>query len=263
MRRALYALGDRVALRRGAFGGRPTDGRTRPSSRAAAAPVHRAIDGAGAETVRTTPSSTSLQKPEGETPKADESWWQKLVRETPNCKSFTDGCRTCSALHVCSNIGIACQPKEWACNDAKPDTKPDAKPDAKPIRGRIGLPRAVAATGLLAALRCAGRHGRARRTCAGSKLCTAEKQMERRTGCLQSNVEFLQGVIETQRARCAAEARCGGEGAGGGADRDHHAEGAARGDAGAAGEAGEDGGGAAEGEVKSTDQAPARRAELI
>jgi hypothetical protein len=30
----------------------------------------------------------------------------------------------------------------------------------------------------------------------GLEVCTAEKQMERRTGCLQSNVEFLQGVIE-------------------------------------------------------------------
>lgn len=30
----------------------------------------------------------------------------------------------------------------------------------------------------------------------GLEVCTAEKQMERRTGCLQTNVEFLQGVIE-------------------------------------------------------------------
>ena len=30
----------------------------------------------------------------------------------------------------------------------------------------------------------------------GLELCTAEKQMERRTGCLQGNVEFLQQVIE-------------------------------------------------------------------
>jgi septal ring factor EnvC (AmiA/AmiB activator) len=30
----------------------------------------------------------------------------------------------------------------------------------------------------------------------GLELCTAEKQMDRRTGCLQTNVEFLQGVIE-------------------------------------------------------------------
>lgn len=72
-----------------------------------------------------------LQKPEGETPKAAESCWQKVVREAPNCKSFTDGCRTCSQT-VCSNIGIACQPKEWSCNDANPDAKPEAKPDAKP-----------------------------------------------------------------------------------------------------------------------------------
>ncbi len=30
----------------------------------------------------------------------------------------------------------------------------------------------------------------------GLEVCTAEKQMDRRTGCLQANVEFLQGVIE-------------------------------------------------------------------
>jgi septal ring factor EnvC (AmiA/AmiB activator) len=30
----------------------------------------------------------------------------------------------------------------------------------------------------------------------GLELCTAEKQMDRRTGCLQANTEFLQGVID-------------------------------------------------------------------
>jgi formate dehydrogenase assembly factor FdhD len=29
----------------------------------------------------------------------------------------------------------------------------------------------------------------------GIEVCTAEKQMERRTGCLQSNVEFLQQAL--------------------------------------------------------------------
>jgi hypothetical protein len=33
---------------------------------------------------------------------------------------------------------------------------------------------------------------RPRRTFAGLEVCTAEKQMERRTGCLQSNIDFLQ-----------------------------------------------------------------------
>jgi hypothetical protein len=80
-----------------------------------------------------------LQKPEEDTPKAAESWWQKVLRDAPNCKSFTDGCRTCSPT-VCSNIGIACQPKDWSCNDAntgaspgtEPEAKPEIKPDAKP-----------------------------------------------------------------------------------------------------------------------------------
>jgi hypothetical protein len=71
-----------------------------------------------------------LQKPDDETPKAADSWWQKIVREAPNCKSFTDGCRTCSQT-ICSNIGIACQPKEWSCNDADPDAKSEVKPDAE------------------------------------------------------------------------------------------------------------------------------------
>ena len=30
----------------------------------------------------------------------------------------------------------------------------------------------------------------------GLEICTAEKQMDRRTSCLQSNVEFLQQVME-------------------------------------------------------------------
>jgi hypothetical protein len=76
-----------------------------------------------------------LNKPEPEQPKADQSWWQRIVRETPFCKSFTDGCRTCSDSYVCSNIGIACQPKDWSCNDlskVKPDATPEARPDDKP-----------------------------------------------------------------------------------------------------------------------------------
>jgi hypothetical protein len=34
----------------------------------------------------------------------------------------------------------------------------------------------------------------------GLEVCTAEKQMERRTGCLQANVEFLQQAL-TKLAR--------------------------------------------------------------
>ena len=37
----------------------------------------------------------------------------------------------------------------------------------------------------------------------GIELCSHETRMDRRTGCLQSNVEYLQGVI----AKNAAEAR--------------------------------------------------------
>ena len=43
----------------------------------------------------------------------------------------------------------------------------------------------------------------------GLEVCTAEKQMERRTGCLQSNVEYLQQALakltrETQDKIAAA-----------------------------------------------------------
>ncbi len=36
----------------------------------------------------------------------------------------------------------------------------------------------------------------------GLEVCTAEKTMERRTGCLQANVEFLQQAL-TKQARAA------------------------------------------------------------
>jgi len=63
--------------------------------------------------------------PEHAPPPADDSWWRKLRREQPECRSFSDGCRTCSADFTCSNLPIACQPKEWTCIDPKSDSKPD------------------------------------------------------------------------------------------------------------------------------------------
>ncbi len=44
----------------------------------------------------------------------------------------------------------------------------------------------------------------------GVEVCTAEKQMERRTGCLQANVEFLQQALnklahDTQEKSAAAD----------------------------------------------------------
>ncbi|MGV3633955.1 MAG: hypothetical protein ACO1NY_06360 [Pseudorhodoplanes sp.] len=76
-------------------------------------------------------SKLDLQKPESDAPQVADSWWQKVLREAPNCKSFTDGCRTCSQT-VCSNIGIACQPKDWSCNDVNLNAKPESKTDEKP-----------------------------------------------------------------------------------------------------------------------------------
>ena len=62
----------------------------------------------------------TLHPPQAEAPSKDESWWQKVVREAPNCKSFSDGCRTCSPSYACSGLPIACQPKEFTCVDPKP-----------------------------------------------------------------------------------------------------------------------------------------------
>ena len=44
----------------------------------------------------------------------------------------------------------------------------------------------------------------------GMEICTAEKQMERRTSCLQANVEFLQQALnklsrETEQKMAAAD----------------------------------------------------------
>lgn len=44
----------------------------------------------------------------------------------------------------------------------------------------------------------------------GLEVCTAEKQMERRTGCLQANIEFLQQrlnktTLEAQQKQAAAD----------------------------------------------------------
>ena len=37
----------------------------------------------------------------------------------------------------------------------------------------------------------------------GMEVCTAEKQMDRRTGCLQADVEFLQGAMNKQARETA------------------------------------------------------------
>ena len=42
----------------------------------------------------------------------------------------------------------------------------------------------------------------------GIEICTVEKTMERRTSCLQSNVDFLQKTITKLTHGPSAEARC-------------------------------------------------------
>jgi hypothetical protein len=105
------------------------------SDRSPERPAQPAESAAPAATPSDDTRLDGLQKPEVTEPKAEQSWWQRVLRDSPLCKSFTDGCRTCSDSYVCSNIGIACQPKDWSCSDpsnAKPHAKPDAKPDEKP-----------------------------------------------------------------------------------------------------------------------------------
>ena len=65
-------------------------------------------------------AADTLHPPQADAPTKEESWWQKIVRAAPNCKSFSDGCRTCSPSYACSGLPIACQPKEFICVDPKP-----------------------------------------------------------------------------------------------------------------------------------------------
>ena len=62
--------------------------------------------------------------------------------------------------------------------------------DRKPSHRRLHLAPLVGAIVL-----CAATPGLAQDV-RGLEICTAEKQMDRRTGCLQTNDEFLQGAIE-------------------------------------------------------------------
>ncbi|ARP98404.1 hypothetical protein [Pseudorhodoplanes sinuspersici] len=65
-----------------------------------------------------------LQPPALPAPSDRESWWQKVVRNAPHCRTFSDGCRTCDATFTCSSMPIACQPKEFVCTDpASPPSK--------------------------------------------------------------------------------------------------------------------------------------------
>jgi len=65
-----------------------------------------------------------LQPPALPAPGEGESWWQKVVRSAPHCRTFSDGCRTCDTKFACSSMPIACQPKEFVCTDpASPPSK--------------------------------------------------------------------------------------------------------------------------------------------
>lgn len=58
----------------------------------------------------------------------------------------------------------------------------------------MNFTRPILAAAALALIGCSA----AAQDIRGLEVCTAEKQMERRTGCLQANVEFLQQALAKQ-----------------------------------------------------------------
>ena len=63
-------------------------------------------------------------------PRAGDGWWQAVVQKAPQCRSFSDGCRTCDPQFTCSNMPIACQPKEFVCTDPKDAGSKSSAPKA-------------------------------------------------------------------------------------------------------------------------------------
>jgi hypothetical protein len=76
--------------------------------------------------------------------------------------------------------------------------RPAARPQRKPRKSEETMVR----IGCLAVLLLAGSLARAQDV-AGIELCTRESRMDRRTGCLQSNVDYLHKLI----AKNAADAQ--------------------------------------------------------
>ena len=58
-------------------------------------------------------------------------------------------------------------------------------------RSRLALPGATAVM-----LACAAAGSAGAQDIRGLEVCTAEKDMTRRTSCLQANVQFLQGAVD-------------------------------------------------------------------
>ena len=74
--------------------------------------------------------------PQIEAAPAGQRWWDKILRDLPNCAIHTDGCRLCNMKATgisCSNSPIACQPGQWRCGQTPPEPKtaPD-KPASDP-----------------------------------------------------------------------------------------------------------------------------------
>jgi hypothetical protein len=78
-------------------------------------PAASAPDGKEIPAVTDQKPVDTLPLPQAGAPSQGESWWQQIVRNAPNCKAFSDGCRRCDVSYHCSGLPIACQPKEFTC----------------------------------------------------------------------------------------------------------------------------------------------------
>jgi hypothetical protein len=74
-------------------------------------------------------------KPSSSTPSGSSDLWaQGYARDHKDCMAWTDSCVNCSRSepggdYSCSNIGIACQPKEVVC--VRRDNRDDVVPERR------------------------------------------------------------------------------------------------------------------------------------
>jgi hypothetical protein len=76
-------------------------------------------------------SGATAQTPQPKTPAQEEVSLHGFGDADKTCQEWTDGCRTCarpgSGEVVCSNIGIACQPKAISCTRRAEEKKAEEK----------------------------------------------------------------------------------------------------------------------------------------
>ncbi len=114
----------------------------------------------------------TLQPPQAGAPSQGESWWQQIVRNAPNCKTFSDGCRRCDVSY--------------------PLLRPA---DRLPAQG-VHMRRPATLVSIMLSALILAAPGALAQDVRGLEVCTAEKQMDRRTGCLQANIDYLMQLID-------------------------------------------------------------------